>query len=212
MDSQVAFAHALAIAMSSDIDNPAMANAIQNGGLTKEEFTRIVNRDIMNGLTGAPGPALFPNTRAFVRQQIDIVAIKNHQKTSGLGQVSAVSVSPSLAGGITSLAGAITGAVGAIWGAKITTSAEKDLAKIQLQESQTVLESQQIANDTARIQNATAAGLPSDAQGNPIDPSTGKPLTAIGAAAQAKVNGMPVWGIATSAAAFLIGTAMMAKG
>jgi hypothetical protein len=212
MSANTAYAKALASSFASDMDNPFIAKAIMSRGLTKRQFTQIVNRDIAKGLAGDPGPALFPNLRAFARQAVDIAAIKRANLTSGAileGLSAALPPSTtstmSTIGGISSLVGGLAAAVGAIWGAKITTDAQKSIAKIQLQEAQIVQNSQSIAAKSALIQNATANGLRANADGQPIDPSTGTPLSEIGQAAQAKVAGVPAWGIAAGAAAAVVG-------
>lgn len=210
MDTKIAYARALAASFASDLDNPAVAAVVLRGGLSRRQFTHIVNRDIARGLAGDPGPALFPALRAFARQNVDMVAIKRAGLTSGailegLSATTAPTSSTSLIGGISSLVGGLAAAVGAIWGSKIQTDAAKSLAKIQLQEAQIVQNSQSIALKSAMIQNATANGLRSNSDGQPIDPSTGQPLTEIGQAAQAKVAGIPAWGIATGAAAAVVG-------
>lgn len=206
MDRKTAYAAALATAFAEDLRSPDVARAVQHGGLTKRQFTSILKRDVARGLAGELGPALFPNVRAFARQVVDISAIKRAQASSGklleglcgLGDTS-------LIGGISSLAGGLAAAVGAVWGAKIQTDAAKQLAKIQLQEAQIVQNSQSIAVKLALIQNATANGLRANADGQPIDPATGAPLSAVGAAAEAKVGGVPAWGIAAGAAAAIVG-------
>lgn len=200
----VAYARALAAAFSADLSIPAIAAAVQNGGLTKQQFENIVRRDVAKGLAGESGPALFPSVRAFARHVVDLSAIKHSQMSSG-AVLSGLGMDTSLVGGLSSLGGAIAGAVGAIWGAKIQSDAAKSLAKIQLQEAQIVQNSQSIALKSALIQNATANGLHANADGQPIDPSTGEPLSEIGAAAQAKIAGIPTWGIAVGAAAAVVG-------
>jgi hypothetical protein len=215
MDRNLAYARALGTAFAEDMDNPAVARAIARSGLTKGQFTQIVKRDVARELSGEPGPVLFPNVRAFARQAINITALKKAavpygRLMNGLNAVAApaASSSVSLIGGLASLGGAIAGAVGAIWGTKIQVDAQKSLAKIQLQEAQIVQNSQSIAMKSALIQNATAQGLRADPQtGQPVDPSTGEPLSEIGAAAQAKVGGIPAWGIALSAGAAVVGAA-----
>ena len=204
MDRQLAYARALGTAFAEDLKRPAVAWAVQSAGLTKGQFTEIVKRDVARGLAGESGPVLFPNVRAFARSVVDMAAIKNAQLKApallhGLG------LDMSAIGGLSSLGGAIAGAVGAIWGSKIQADSAKTLAKIQLQEAQIVQNSQALAAKSALIQNATANGLRSNADGQPIDPSTGEPLSEIGAAAQAKIAGIPVWGIATGAAAAVVG-------
>jgi hypothetical protein len=212
MDQKTAYARALAAAFASDLSSPEIAHVVQKGGLTKSQFTRIVNRDIAAGLSRKHGPALFPAVRAFARQVVDIAAIEK-AKAAGMSDISTI-------GGIGSLAGAIAGAVGAIWGAKINSDAQKNLAKIQLQEAQILQNSQSIAAKSALIQNATAAGLRADpATGQPIDPSTGQPLlpgasplTVVGPAAQASGPGLPTWGIAAGIMAALTGGFFALKG
>ncbi len=216
-----AYAHALGVAFAEDLKSPSVAWAVQRGGLTKQQFTRIVHRDVARGLAGQPGPVLFPNVRAFARQAVDISRIQGAsagQLLQGLEAAAPVG-DVSLLGGLASLGGAIAGAVGAIWGAKIQTDGAKSLAKIQLQEAQIVQNSQSIAAKSALIQNATASGLKANADGEVIDPATGKPLNPIaaavaqvGQAAQQQVGGIPAWGIAAGAAAFLTGGYYMLKG
>ncbi len=208
MDSKLTYAAALATAFSEDLRNPAVASAVQRGGLTKQQFTEIVKRDVARGLSGDHGVALFPNVRAFAKSVVDINRIKSTRMSVG-AVLHGLDIST--VGGLASLGGAIAGAVGAIWGAKIQTDAAKQLAQIQLQEAQIVQNSQSIAMKSALIQNATANGLKSNADGQPIDPATGAPLTAIGAAAQAKVGGLPAWGIAVGAAAMVVGGAYAFK-
>ncbi len=213
MNKNVAYASALAASFAADINNPAVARAILHGGLTRRQFTHIVNRDIARGLAGDPGPVLFPNLRAFARQNVDIAAIKRANLSSGailegLGVTmpSDSSSTMSTIGGISSLVGGLAAAVGAVWGAKIMTTAQKTLANIQLQEANIVNSSQQLAVKAAMINNATAQGLRVSAEtGQPIDPSTGEPLSEVGQAAQAKVAGIPAWGIAAGAAAAVVG-------
>lgn len=213
MNKSAAYAQALAAAFASDISTPAIAAAIQKGGLTRRQFTRIVNRDVARGLTGERGPALFPSVRAFVRQLVDIDAIKRSGQTAATleADLNAAAATSTL-GGIASIGGALAAAVGAIWGAKITADANKSLAKIQLQEAQIVQNSQLIAAKSALIQNATANGLRANADGQPIDPSSGEPLSEVGAAARTKVAGIPVWGIATGVVATVVGGYFALKG
>jgi hypothetical protein len=206
MDPKAAYASAIATAFAEDLQNPAIARVVQRGGLTKRQFTAIVNRDVARGLTGAPGVALFPNVRRFARSAVDIARIKNSQMTEG-AVMHGLGMDTSLIGGLSSLGGAIAGAVGAIWGSKIQSDAAKSLAKIQLQEAQIVQNSQSIAMKSALIQNATANGLKANSDGVPIDPATGVPLTEIGIAAQAQVAGVPTWGVAVGAAAAVVGAA-----
>jgi hypothetical protein len=206
MDPKAAYASAIATAFAEDLQNPAIAKVVQRGGLTKRQFTAIVNRDVARGLTGAPGVALFPNVRRFARSAVDIARIKNSRMTEG-AVMHGLGMDTSLIGGLSSLGGAIAGAVGAIWGSKIQSDAAKSLAKIQLQEAQIVQNSQSIAMKSALIQNATANGLKANSDGVPIDPATGVPLTEIGIAAQAQVAGVPTWGIAVGAAAAVVGAA-----
>jgi len=201
MDRTAAYANALATAFAEDLKQPAVAAAVQGGGLTKGQFTAIVNRDVARGLRGESGPALFPNVRAFARSVVDIGAIRRAQRSAGMSAVDMSDI-----GGISSLAGALAGAVGAIWGAKIQTTAAKQLAQIRLQEAQIVANSQSIAMKSALIQNATAQGLKADpATGQPVDPSTNAPLSEIGQAAQAKIAGIPAWVLGTGAAAAVVG-------
>lgn len=204
MNKDFAYARALGTAFAEDLSRPAVAWAVQSAGLTRGQFTDIVKRDVARGLSGEPGPVLFPNVRAFARSVVDMEAIKRSQARypallHGLG------IDTSMIGGLSSLGGAIAGAVGAIWGSKIQADSAKTLANIQLQEAQIVQQSQSLAMKTALIQNATANGLKSNSDGQPIDPSTGQPLTEIGAAAQTKIAGIPAWGIATGAAAAVVG-------
>jgi hypothetical protein len=210
MDPKAAYASALATAFAEDLNNPAIARVVQRGGLTKRQFTAIVNRDVARGLTGAPGVALFPNVRRFARSAVDIARIKHSQMSEGAllhGLEHGLGLDTSLIGGLSSLGGAIAGAVGAIWGSKIQSDAAKSLAKIQLQEAQIVQNSQSLALKSALIQNATANGLKANSDGVPIDPATGVPLTEIGIAAQTQVAGVPTWGIAVGAAAAVVGAA-----
>jgi hypothetical protein len=198
MDADVAYAQALAAAFASDMTSPSIAWAILNGGLTKEQFTDIVNRDVSRGLTDAPGPALFPAVRAFARQVVDIAAFKE-AKSSGLGQ--------SDIGGISGLVGAIAGAVGSIWSAKINTTSAKNLAQIQANEAQITQDSQALAAKSALIQNATANGVL-------ITPVGGvTPITAIGPSGNlTDVSGLPTLAIGTAIAAMLFGSYYYAKG
>ena len=214
MDKKVAYAQALAAAFASDIAAPDVARAIQRGGLTRSQFTRILKRDVARGIAGDPGPALFPSVRAFVNQMVDIEAIRRSGRTAATleADLTAASSTTSTLGGLASIGGALAAAVGAVWGAKITADANKSLAKIQLQEAQIVQNSQLIAAKSALIQNATANGLRSNADGQPIDPSTGEPLSEVGAAARTKVAGIPLWGIVTGVAATVVGGFFALKG
>lgn len=211
MDPKAAYASAIATAFAEDLNNPAIAKVVQRGGLTKRQFTAIVNRDVARGLTGAPGVALFPNVRRFARSAVDIARIKHSQMSEG-AVMHGLGLDTSMIGGLSSLGGAIAGAVGAIWGSKIQADAAKSLAKIQLQEAQIVQNSQSIALKSALIQNATANGLKANSDGVPIDPATGAPLTEIGAAAQVQVAGVPAWGIAVGAAAAVVGATFAFSG
>jgi hypothetical protein len=198
MDTDVTYARALAAAFASDMTSPSVAAVILNGGLTREQFTDIVNRDVSRGLTGAPGPALFPAVRAFARQAVDIAAARE-AATSGLSQ--------STAGGIATLVGAIAGAVGAIWSAKINTDSQKNLAKIQANEAQITQDSQALAAKSALIQNATANGV----LVTPVGGVT--PITAIGPSGTlTDVSGLPTLAIGTAIAAMVFGSYFYAKG
>jgi hypothetical protein len=198
VDTDVTYARALAAAFAADIDNAPMAAAIQSGGLTREQFTNIVNRDVMRGLTGAPGPALFPNVRAFARQAVDIAAIKE-SRTSGLAQ--------STAGGIATLIGTIAGAVGTIWSAKINTTSQKNLAQIQANEASITQSSQSLAAKSALIQNATANGVL-------VAPAGGvTPISAIGTAGPLDaIGGLPTLALGTALAAMVFGGYFFTKG
>ena len=199
MDARVAYANALATAFAADIDNPSIAAVILNGGLTRGQFTQIVNRDVARGLRGDSGPALFPNVRAFARQVVDIETLQR-RKEAGLG------TDMSTIGGLSSLGGAIAGAVGAIWGSYIQGTAIKNAARIQLQEAQIVQNSQDLAVKAAMIQNATAQGLRADpATGQPIDPLTGVPLAG-------DIPALPTIGIAAGILAALTGGYFALKG
>jgi hypothetical protein len=202
MDPKTAYARALSAAFASDIDQPSVAAAIQKGGLTRDQFTSIVYRDVVRGLTGVPGPALFPAVRAFARQAVDIDAIKTSQ-ASGLSDATSSDI-----GGASGLVGAIAGAVGAIWSAKINTDAQKNLAQIQLQEAQITQNSQSLAAKSALIQNATANGLlatPSGALAAPVTPlSLPDAISSIG--------GLPTIAIGTAALATIIGAYYASKG
>jgi hypothetical protein len=200
MDPDVTYARALATAFAADIDNPSIAGVIQRGGLTQDQFTSIVYRDIQRGLTGAPGPALFPSVRAFARQVVGITAIKQ-ARSYGLSQAS------SDIGGAAGLVGAIAGAVGAIWSTKINTDSQKNLAKIQANEAQITQNSQTLAAQSALIQNATANGVL-------LSPAGGvTPVTAIGPSGTlTAVSGLPVLAIGTALAAMVFGGYFFAKG
>jgi hypothetical protein len=204
MDRKESYANAIATAFAEDLNNPAIARVVQRGGLTKQQFTEIVKRDVARSLAGVPGPALFPAVRAFARSAVDIARIRDLRMSEG-AVMSGLGLDVSTLGGLATLGGALAGAVGAIWGSKIQADSAKSLAKIQLQEAQIVQNSQSIAMKSALIQNATANGLKANSDGVPIDPATGAPLTEIGAAAQAQVAGIPAWGIATGAAAAVVG-------
>jgi len=198
MNTDETYARALAAAFASDMSSPSIAGAILSGGLTQEQFTDIVNRDVSRGLTGAPGPALFPAVRAFARQVVDIAAFKKAQ-ASGLGQ--------SAVGGIATLIGAIAGAVGAVYSAKINTDAAKNLATIKANEAQIQQDSTAIAAKSALIQNATANGV----LVSPVGGIT--PITAIGpAGALTEIGGLPMLAIGTALAAMAFGGYFYEKG
>lgn len=202
MDRNVAYAQALATAMAADIGSPAVASALQNSGLTQDQFTSIVYRDVAKGLRGDPGPALFPNVRAFARQVVDIGVIRA-RKSAGLSDTYSSDV-----GGVSALVGAIAGAVGAIYSTKINTDAQKKLASIQANEAQIQQNSQTIAAKSALIQNATSNGLLVAPTGSLVDPSAG----IVTAGPLAAVGGLPGLAIGTAAVALLFGGYYAARG
>lgn len=202
MDKNEAYANALAAAFASDMDTPAVAAAIKDGGLTREQFTRIVNRDVSRGLTDSPGPVLFPAVRAFARQVVDIAAIKK-AKSSGLSDTTSSDI-----GGIAGLVGAIAGAVGAIWSTKINTDSQKKLATIQASEAQIVQNSQTLAAKSALIKNATANGVLVAPDGSLSDPNAG----IVAAGPLATIGGISPIMLGTAAIAMLAGGYYYAKG
>jgi hypothetical protein len=202
MDRNVAYAQALATAMAADISSPAVAAALQNDALTRDQFTSIVYRDVAKGLRGDPGPAIFPNVRAFARQVVDIGVIRT-RKSTGLSDTYSSDI-----GGISGLVGAIAGAVGAIYSTKINTDAQKQLATIKANEAQIAQNSQTIAAKSALIQNATSNGLLVAPTGSLVDPSAG----IVTAGPLAAVGGLPGVAIGTAAIAVLVGGYYAMKG
>jgi hypothetical protein len=205
MDQKESYAAALATAFASDINQPSMAAAIKDGGLTQGQFTSIVYRDVRRGLDSAPGPALFPAVRAFVRQAVQIDAALRRREA---GLSADVSADVSMVGGISSVIGALAGAVGAIWATKINTDAQKKLASIQVNEAQIQQNSQAIAAKSALINNATANGLLVAPSGSVVDPAAG----VVTAGPLAAVGGLPGIALATAAMAALYGAYTYAKG
>lgn len=199
MDTKVAYARALATAFAADLESPSIARTLQSGGLTRDQFTSIVYRDVMRGLSGEPGPELFPAVRAFAKQAVQIVAVKTN-RGSGLS-AAAPSADMSMVGGISSIIGAIAGAVGAIYSTKINTDAQKKLASIQANEAQIQQNSQAIAAKSALINNATANGLLVAPTGSIANPSSQVVL----AGPLADIGGLPTIALVTAGAAVLYG-------
>jgi len=148
LDVSAPVARAAVAAFYADVSRaPGIAQAIRAQGLTGRQLAAIILRDVARGVAGAPGPALFPQTRAFWQAEINV---KEARLRAGMGQWDAL--------------GSLFTSIGNAYTTKITTSAQTQIAKVQAGTEQKALDLQAL---NLRAQAAASQGFPGAAGGAP---------------------------------------------
>ncbi len=144
------FARAAATAFVADVArSPSLEKAIATRSISKDGLRDLILEDLSRGVSGSPGPVIFPNMRALVATE---VKVGEHRLSTGLSQFDFGSLFNAAAGI----------AVGAL-----NYSSAQATASARLKAQELDLEMAQIQADTARLNLASAQGLPGAVTGTP---------------------------------------------
>lgn len=183
-----AAANAFAAAFVADIESaPALKAELIRGRLGRGALTRIIMRDLDGARVKKPGPVLFPNVRAVMREFLAQEARPSRvsrMPEPGMGQWDAI------AGAI----GAAAGAAASIYSAKTNVDMQKKLLALEQQKNQAAIQMAELQAKAAQTQlaaaNVAATGVPSSS-----------PMSTV----LESVGGWPVVGAATAAIALAVG-------
>jgi hypothetical protein len=144
------FARAASTAFVADVArSPSLEKAITDRSISKDGLKNLILGDLARGVSGSPGPVLFPNMRELVQTE---VKVGEHRLSVGLSQFDF---------------GGLIGAVAGIAAGAINYSAAASTQRAQLQSQQLSIQMAQIQADTARLQLAAQQGLPGTVAGTP---------------------------------------------
>jgi len=144
------FARAAATAFVADVArSPSIEKAIADRTISQGGLKNLILKDLSRGVSGAPGPALFPNLRELVQTEIQV---GEHRLSAGLSQFDF---------------GSLIGAAAGIAAGVISYSSAASTQRSQLQSQQLSIQMAQIQADTARLQLAAQQGLPGAVTGAP---------------------------------------------